>query len=446
MAGRELDLRILQHLYKGLFKLDERLKPIPDTAYTVFLEEHTLKVSLKRGFKWSDGLPLSLHHYKDGLLRSLKVNPESPHVSRFARLLDSGCSSRQTWEDCIFVKHGQLIFKTQVAPAHLLPFLTFPFSFPQRLDILKKYREQPYLSPSIYPSQGSYRLESMDSDQVVLVPLDDSLSRLVIRQKLIEELPSIRDFQLGKAHVVEPPPLFMLENETWYKHLQAFPGFHLLGLQEHLSSSESSLMIAAYPPTIQSYITQKGLVMADSPKLLDDFIQACESQVPKIVLESSGRSFESPLTLVGPQDIFGFLVHESIQAQLLRNSVHHISYVAIPPKSLLGTLHLKRPSHALVGYALQIPSLLELFELFQKDSERVSASGQGNSFYNYLVEKYRQTDVSQSQEILTQLAKLLCIDEHWFFPLISVPVYAVIHPLLKHMKREGNGSYSVWKD
>ena len=442
-AHRDIDLKALHYLYRGLMTLSEDLKVLPDTAEPPLIEGQTLKLRLQPNIVWSDNRPLTVEHYRDGLLRSLHQTPLTRAAKTFRSYLAESCQAQKKWDSCIQVEKNTLIINFRIAADLGLPSLTQAFSYPQRLDVINDQTEKPYLSPLTYPSTGPFSIKTYSPTTLDLHPIEAKLRPLRLNQVHPNQVKK-ESFTQGKIHIIEPPPLPLFNDPYWLKNLVGFSDFNLMGLVEFLQPRDRSLFIATSHERIRSDIQEKGLPLGPPPKPIQRMIEACVSQTPKILITSEEKRFKTPLQLFGPKNLLAFLVSESIQKQLYRNQIKKIKYVPLPLSNLHGYLVQRKPPHALYLFRSRTPSLIHIFELFYSKNPDFLAQKR-HTFFDFLFQKYLHQAADKRAETLKDMMKLLCLEEHWMVPIFSIPVYAIIHPRLKLVKRDGLGTYKVWK-
>ena len=303
-ASAEMDLKALAYTQAGLMQLTSNLDVEPRLVLppTFTPNGKTVIFTLAPGVRWSDGIPLTAEHARDGLIRSLHQKPLSADAQAFRQLLPTSCApSRVTskeWEGCITVSGPTLRVEFSVAADLALPYFTQPFTFPQRPDILNSRAEKPYVTPSAYPSLGEYRITRHDPYSLDLDPISHAELK-PIRVLQINPTPDFpTDFQrllsTGEIHILESPPLSFVETSPWASSLQAHTDFNMVLLLQSTDPTHPSIAHVARSDKIREYIQAKGLPLAPNPSSLQPLVQSCTELLPTTVLHSEDQQEFAP--------------------------------------------------------------------------------------------------------------------------------------------------------
>ena len=440
LANREVDLKMLHFLYRGLFTPSHSLQMEPDTAKNYSIDGHVLKITIHSEIYWSDGVLLTVEHYRDGILRSLNQPKPSGASLDFKNIFSDECQKTKEWARCVTVSQNELILKFRIAGDLALPYLSHPMAFPERLDIINKLPQKPYAAPKNYPSLGPYIPTLIQKNSIQFMPVSPELTPVKIQQVLPGDI-SIEDIKIGKFHIIEPPAIPWMNSEFVLNHIYSFPEFNLIALIENLDPNDRSLFEATDPKIIGQYIQNKGLPISLPPKEIAEWMQICTHMRPKMLIIGTQIQKESRISLFGPNSLFAIWASESIQSQITQNRLTKIDFIPLSDSVLAGYVLYQKPKHLLYLFRSVIPSPIPILNVFGLEQGRQSAADQRVSFYNFLYHSYLESPGNQRDKIRKDILKYLCIESHKMFPLFSMPGYAFIHPQVSHFERKGNGAY-----
>lgn len=168
LADTGVAVSLVRQLFSTLLTINAEQKVVPMDAASWEWRENgrALHIQIRQDLKWSDGMPLSACHYRDGILRAL--SPEVP--SRMADILDKirGAAGRKKGQAistvgvrCQAVGRELVIESTQAYSAQLLYALTFVVSSPFRADLTEKQRSR--------VSSGAYILGEWQRDRKIIL-------------------------------------------------------------------------------------------------------------------------------------------------------------------------------------------------------------------------------------------------------------------------------------
>ncbi|ONI41930.1 hypothetical protein AN396_02720 [Candidatus Epulonipiscium fishelsonii] len=161
----------LIQLYTPLFSYDQDSRPIPTGVETYNVSDDGLvyTFNLRQNMKWSDGEPLTAHHYEYGIKRSLGYGPVAAAADTIglyvlnaeeawynsADVADMGDVGIKSLDDYTL----EITLKEPIA--FFLPLLTRSVYFPQRPDIATEHDSEWALSAD-QPTSGPFMVTDLN--------------------------------------------------------------------------------------------------------------------------------------------------------------------------------------------------------------------------------------------------------------------------------------------
>lgn len=231
LADTGISVFILRQVLTTLFDYDQNQKIINSDAesYSWARDGHALKVKLRAGLKWSDGVALTACQYRDGILRAL--DPSTPAALADILYEIKGAKERKSGENQenevgLSCDDSKAEINFQVITARspkLLDALAFIVASPIRKDLVQARGSEWLLPKDGKPGVGlgAFQIEEWSHDRRVI------LTARQIREKDLPEdrragvnrvdLPIVRDpttsfamYNAGELDLVdEIPPAFL---------------------------------------------------------------------------------------------------------------------------------------------------------------------------------------------------------------------------------------------
>lgn len=137
--GPETTINLFEPLIDA-YAADGRLRPLAAESWSFSDDGLTLTLVLRRGLRWSDGAPLTMHHYRDGVLRVLEpgratFRPETLFSIRHAAAYHAGTVSADAVGLHVVDDHTLVVGLEAPTPL-VLRALGRPESFPVRVDLI----------------------------------------------------------------------------------------------------------------------------------------------------------------------------------------------------------------------------------------------------------------------------------------------------------------------
>lgn len=301
---------VLQNLYEGLMKLDEKEQPIPGMAESHTVNEDQTVYTFKlRDAKWSDGKPVTAEDFAYAWYRALDPNTE-PTASEYAYQLfyiknaeafNAGKAKKE--EVGIKVIDEKTIEVTLEAPtAYFLDLMAFPTYFPVRKDMVEGNKAQWWTKKETHISNGPFKFESLaPKSKIVLVKNDNYYDADKVKLKTVEmsltddAQTALAAFKKGEIDLMESPPpqdIAQLKKEGLAKILPYLGTyFYVLNMRPNLKDKNPEAFEALNKPEVR-----KALMLAINKKAIVDKVSLGEQTpawgfVPKGIKDHEGNDF-----------------------------------------------------------------------------------------------------------------------------------------------------------
>ncbi len=164
------EMRIAHAIYEGLTTRNAQGEIIPGVAESWQISEDllTYRMKLRANARWSDGTPLTAHHFYTSWERALRPTTASLYAEMYYPIAGAEAYNRGEMTDfnqvgiTVIDDHTLQIRLHQPCP-YFLDLLAFPTLFPIRTDILEKHPKD-WIKPSHIVSNGPYRLAAWHLD------------------------------------------------------------------------------------------------------------------------------------------------------------------------------------------------------------------------------------------------------------------------------------------
>ncbi len=419
---REIDLRALRFVTRTLFKTGRNFEPVPDLVDTYELSKANKAIALiLKKINWSDGLPLTLQHVQQSMIRSLISHPRSPQAHLFLTLLPKQCQKNP--QHCFKIKKNKLILSFRVQPLLALPFLTLSITAPQH--------PTKNLSKA---GLGPYVITKQTDEHLYLIHREKDRFRPILLKQVLFQSELKKPFQTNKLHVIDPPPLSAITKSFWTKHLQAFPDFNLLILLQNKTAPPLQIQ----PEEISRYFAQKNLPLAQIPSPLIPLFESCSPK--KFHITPTPTAWPNPVTILGPKTLFSALAGERIKKHIQRFGSIPVTYQSVPAAHLLSLISQKKAPYQLFSFRSQVPSLQPFLNLFRS---KMPLAQQKSDFYTFTLDHYETTyPMRTASPNWAPVIRSLCLPTRRVLPLLSIPSYAIVHPRIsKSYVRDQHGIY-----
>lgn len=148
VAQGDSNLLAVEHLFRGLYRLDEQGQPVPDGCVGCVRTEEGYRLALSRQVEWWDGEPVTASDYVFGIRRSLDPDTGSPYREELSVIEDVSAE-------------GDLTLRLTLAGDADLPrLLSCPGAYPCREDFFDSCNGQYGLTRKNTLGNGCFALQS----------------------------------------------------------------------------------------------------------------------------------------------------------------------------------------------------------------------------------------------------------------------------------------------
>ncbi len=170
----DISIPITQNIMRGLFRIDESGKVIPDLVDSFSSKEAGKRwlFQIKKGVKWSDGVAFTAHHAAAGMRRLL--SPELASSYAYFLFNIEGARGYHAGKPSLLGIHALSDYELEVVLDKPLAFfpsiLTHWVTYPVRMDLLLQSRSY-WQNPERIATLGPYKIkEWIQNNRLVLVP------------------------------------------------------------------------------------------------------------------------------------------------------------------------------------------------------------------------------------------------------------------------------------
>lgn len=301
---------VLENLFEGLMKLDEKELPVPGMAESYEISKDGLVYTFKlRDAKWSDGQPVKADDFKYAWIRALDPNTK-PNPAEYAYQLfyikngQKFNSGEAKAEDVgIKVVDDKTLEVTLEAPtAYFLSLMAFPTYFPVRKDMVEKDPEKWATQAETYISNGPFKFVSWASKSKLIIEKNpnyydaDKVKLNKIEMTLVDDSQTyLAAFKNGELDMIESPPPQDIPQLIADKTAEVLPYlgtyFYVLNMRENLKDTNPDAYKALSNPDVR-----KALYLAiDKKAIVENVAKGGQtpawSYVPMGVKDDQGNNF-----------------------------------------------------------------------------------------------------------------------------------------------------------
>ena len=239
-ATDSVSITVIEQLMRGLTRLGPGLRPVPALAerWESSPDGRTWRFYLRRGVRWSDGVPLEARHFVDGWRRLL--DPETAAEYAYflfdvagARELNSGVSSDPETLGIRALDSHTLEVRLVAPVVYFASITTFMVTFPVRLDLIEAHGDA-WTEPPKLVTLGPFRLEEwLHEYRISLVRNPDFYAgppplERILGYMVEEGSTALVLFEQGLLDLVRLPPLEIrrYQSHPGYRHVAALRGYY----------------------------------------------------------------------------------------------------------------------------------------------------------------------------------------------------------------------------
>ncbi|MCM2323090.1 MAG: peptide ABC transporter substrate-binding protein, partial [Oligoflexia bacterium] len=234
-AHTTIETYLLMNLMEGLVAFDSNLKVTPSLAesWTISEDQRTYTFKIRKGVKWSDGVPLRAQDFVYGWKRLLSPVTAAAYAYFLYDIEGAEWFNKGKLKDFEAVGIKALdehTFQVRLARpvAHFLSIPTFWVTFPVRQDIVEKHGSS-WATPGRMATVGPYTLSSRDLDSKIVLGVNpyyygrrgniERIVALIVR----DDATALSLYDAGKLDFVPDIPTVDLKRLSGRPDLKAFP-------------------------------------------------------------------------------------------------------------------------------------------------------------------------------------------------------------------------------
>lgn len=448
-AHTPIETHLLVNLMEGLLSLNSQLKVVPALAekWKISPDGRTYTFQLRKGVKWSDGVPLKAGDFVQSWKRLL--TPAT--AATYAYLLFDVVGAEEYYQGKIkdfgqvgvhAVDDSTLEVKLKNRVAHWIYIPSFWVTFPIRQDVIEKYPVG-WDRPGKMVTVGPFTLASHELDsKIVLKPNPyyyrdrgnlSEVQALVVR----DDATALKLYEAGKLDFLVDLSSTEVARLAKRPDLKKFPYLKTVYLGFVVDRGIAS------QPEFRRAIAQ-ALNKEKLAELLQSGQTPATSFVPPPVLAYSkkmGLGFKPKkwpqphrLDLLTLNLDRSLLVGQWIQGELKKNLGTDVTLQPYDHKSYRTQLNAKKFPLYLASWSADYPDPDNFLSIFSSSSGN-NRTNWSQGKYDTLLQKGRQLQNSSEREKLyIRMQKLLVDEESVIIPLYYEPNLALIQPRVRNLE------------
>ncbi len=174
-ATTAVETPLMMNLMEGLTEIDKNLKPVPCAAEKVDIskDQKTYTFTIRKGVKWSDGVPLKAQDFVEGWKRLLDPATAAPYAYLAFDLVGAEEFNKKKTTDFATVgvtaKNDMTLVVTLKKPVAYFQYLVgFWPMFPVRKDLIDKFGAQ-WATAGKMQTIGAYNLDSYQKQNKIVM-------------------------------------------------------------------------------------------------------------------------------------------------------------------------------------------------------------------------------------------------------------------------------------
>jgi oligopeptide transport system substrate-binding protein len=448
-AHTPIETHLLVNLMEGLLSLDSQLRPTPALAekWKISPDGQTYTFQLRKGVKWSDGVPLKASDFVQSWKRLLTpstaatyayllfdiVGAEEFYLGKIKEFNQVGVRARDDLTLEVKLKHRV---------AHWINIPSFWVTFPIRQDVIEKYPSS-WDRPGRMVTVGPFTLASHELDsKIVLKPNPyyyrdrgniTEVDALVIR----DDATALKLYETGKLDFLIDLSSTELTRLAGRSDLKRFPYLKTVYLG----------FVVDKAPTSQIQL-RKSIASAVNKSKLTELLQGgqtpASSFVPPPLLGSStkiGPQFETqklqtPLQL----DLLllnldkSLLIGQWLQGELKKRLGIDLILQPFDHKSYRTQLNSKKFPIFLASWSADFPDPDNFLSIFSSTSGNNRTNWKSVVFDTLLQKGRHLQNSSEREKLYVRMQKLLVDEEKVIIPLYYEPNLALIRSRVRNLE------------
>lgn len=459
-AHTMVETYLLMNLMEGLLTFDDHLKVIPSLAesWKVSSDGKTYTFKLKKGVKWSDGVPLTAQHFVYSWKRLLSPLTAASYAYFLFDVEGAEAFNKGTNKDfaAVGIKAvDDLTFQVKLtrAVAHWIYIPTFWVTFPLREDVVTKHGTG-WETPGRMVTLGPYTLASHDIDSKIVMKANpnyhgtrgniDQAVGLIVK----DDSTALSLYESGKLDFLTDIATLDLKRLSGRSDLKRFP---------YLKTGYLGMVTTKFP--LNNVKVRRAIAMAIDKSKLGEILhggqQAATSFVPpkmmaysekvgvpfqpakaKRELMSSGIDLSRPLNLeiILPNWDKQMTLAQFIQAELKRNLGVEASLQPFDHKTFRAQLDLHAYPLFEASWSADYPDPDNFLSVFLSSAGNNRTTWKNLKFDEWVVNSRAIQNQKQREKNYLEAQKMLIEDEAVIVPLYYEPNMALVRPRVKNLE------------
>lgn len=433
---------ILNNVQEGLYRQGKEKQPVPGIAESVEIspDKKTYTFKLRQDALWSDGVPVKAQDFEYAWKRALDPKTASEYAYIFAPIVNAEeYNAGKAKEDEVGVRaidDHTLVVHLKQPMFNFISLTTLAQFYPQRQDIVEKYKDKYGQDPDSLVYNGPFTVKSRSPQQIVLEKNEqywdkNAVSLTEVQIHVVKDTASgINLYNSGKLDSALLNQAFVdayKQTPDYVQVEQAATFYILFNHKENIFKNEKirkAISLAIDRETFTSSILKDGSKPAGSliPPSLNgvgnkSFREGEDIVTPNVKL--ARELFTEGLKELGlpkPPDNITMIAHEQTSRKDVAINIKEQLRVAlglnIKLESPAWKIHLDRMGKGdykmgMLGWGADYNDPMSFFEIFQSNNP-MNWGRFSNQKYDELIEQAKkETDQQKQYELFKQAEKIL---------------------------------------
>lgn len=457
-AHTAVETWLLTNLMEGLVTHDDKMNVVPSLAesWTKSPDGKTYTFKLRKGVKWSDGVPLKAADF----IYSWKRLLSPVTAAAYAYLLFDVEGAEEFYQGKItdFSKVGisspdenTISIRLSKPVAHFIHIPTFWVTYPLRQDIVEKHGTS-WSKPGRMVTVGPFELSSYDLDSKIVLTANPNYYGIrgniqtAVGQIVKEDSTALTLYETGKLDLLTDIATIDLKRLEGRTDLLKFP---------YLKTGYLGFVVDQYP--ISSLHLRRAIALSIDKNRIGEFLhggqKATGSFIPegmlgfnrkigpgydpaaaKKELSQSGVKVGTRVELVSTNWEKNLTLAQFIQAEVKKNIGIDIAIRSFDHKTFRAQLELYSFPIFLLSWSADFPDPDNFMSVFLSLSGNNRTKWKNSTFdAKVLLARYNQNQRAR-ETLYNEAQKVLVDDELAIIPLYNEPILALLNPRVKGVR------------